>query len=152
MVRATKCAIKQISVQEFNTSITIIKYAEEVIAIEKKVVVLIFANILMGAIGGFYWYTIYDAYLEKEFKQEYVQWRENPVTTVDQQIEQIMEEDQIMEIEQVQQIWSQFGPFAIILSTAVSSMICGSVFCCFRKFKNNLVKFEESPNNPGNSV
>ena len=103
----------------------------------------------MSAVGGFYWYTVYDSYLEKEFKQEYLQWKENPVTT---DWEQIMEEDQIMEIEQVQQIWSQFGPFAIILSTVMSSIICGSVFCCFRKFKNNLIKFEESPNNPGNSV
>ena len=53
----------------------------------------------MGAIGGFYWYTVYDSYLEKEFKQEYIQWKENPVTT---DWEQLMEEDQIMEIEQVQ--------------------------------------------------
>ena len=57
----------------------------------------------MGAIGGFYWYTVYDSYLEKEFKQEYIQWRENPDKD---SWEVLFEEDQIMEIEQVQQIWS----------------------------------------------
>ena len=72
MVRATKQSIKQISVQEFNTSLTIIKYGDEASQLEKRIVLLIFANIIMGAISGFYWYTIYDQYLEKEFKQEYI--------------------------------------------------------------------------------
>jgi hypothetical protein len=112
-------------------------------------VLLIFANILLGAIGGFYWYTVYDTYLEKEFKQEYVEWKKNPVTS---DWEDLQEEDQIMKIEEVQKIWSKFGPVTIVMSTVMSSAICGMVFCCFRKYKNNLIKFEESPNNPGNSV
>ena len=57
---------------------------------------LIFVNILLGTIGGFYWYTAFDSYLEKEFKQEYLDWKENPVTS---DWEQLKEEDQIMEIE-----------------------------------------------------
>ena len=145
MVQATKRAIKQISVQEFVPRITIIKYAEDAVNIEKKVVLLIFAYILMGAISGFYWYTIYDSFLEKQFKQEYIQQKENPE-------EVLFEEDQIMQIEQVQQFWSQIGPAAIIFTTVMTSMMCGSVFCCFRKFKNNLIKFEESPYKPGNPV
>lgn len=54
MVLATKLAIKQISVHEFNASLTIVKYAQQAGEIEKKIVMLIFANILISAILGFF--------------------------------------------------------------------------------------------------
>ena len=104
----------------------------------------------MGAITGFFWYTVYDSYLEREFKEDYLKWREE--SPINDSVESIVEEDNIMNIEQVQQIWSKFGPISIIIGVITSSVTCGMVFYCFRKFKNNLIKYEESPNNPGNEI
>lgn len=44
---------------------------------ERKIVILIFANIIIGLVTGFYWYTVYDNYLEKSFKEEYAEWKSN---------------------------------------------------------------------------
>ena len=46
----------------------IIKHAKSVLEYEKKILVLIFANVIVGAITGFYWYIVYDKYFEKTFK------------------------------------------------------------------------------------
>jgi len=75
MVRATKLAIKQISVHEFNPSMEIVKYAKNALQYEKKILILIFANVIIGAITGFYWYTVYDKYLESSFKNTYSEWK-----------------------------------------------------------------------------
>ena len=75
MVRATKLVIKQISVHEFNPNMEIIKYAKSVLEYEKKILILIFANIIVGAITGFYWYTVYDKYLENTFKEDYTEFK-----------------------------------------------------------------------------
>ena len=52
---------------------------------------LIFANILLGALTGLFWYTVYDSYLEKEFKEEYNEWKQNSSTKNDS--ENLEEED-----------------------------------------------------------
>ena len=53
----------------------IIRYAKSVLEYEKKIIILIFANIIVGAITGFYWYTVYDKYLEKTFKEDYTEFK-----------------------------------------------------------------------------
>ena len=53
----------------------IIKYAKSVLDYEKKILILIFANIIVGAITGFYWYTVYHKYLEKTFKEDYTEFK-----------------------------------------------------------------------------
>ena len=63
--------------------------------------ILIFANILIGAISGIYWFTVYDKYLEKEFKQEYSQWK-NKTPEVMDDLTDLREEDRIMQLDDVQ--------------------------------------------------
>lgn len=60
---------------EFNPNMEIIRYAKSVLEYEKKIIILIFANIIVGAITGFYWYTVYDKYLEKTFKEDYTEFK-----------------------------------------------------------------------------
>jgi hypothetical protein len=52
-----------------------IKYAKSVLDYEKKILVLIFANVIVGAVTGFYWYTVYDKYLQKTFKKDYNEFK-----------------------------------------------------------------------------
>jgi|TARA_B110001450_G_C17545596_1_gene450408 hypothetical protein len=58
----------------------IVKHAKSVLEYEKKILVLIFANVIVGAITGFYWYTVYDKYLEKTFKQDYTEFKNLELT------------------------------------------------------------------------
>ena len=58
----------------------IVKYAKDFLEYEKKILILIFANVIIGLVTGFYWYTVYDKYLENSFKEEYTEWKKGDGT------------------------------------------------------------------------
>jgi hypothetical protein len=114
----------------------IVKYAKDELEYEKKILILIFSNVIIGAINGFYWYTVYDRYLEKTFKEEYTEWKENSEKVPEYEVR--YEESKLNNIQEIQTVWSKFGPFAIIFSIVLSSLICSMVFCCYAKFRKSL--------------
>ena len=53
------------------------------------------------------------------------------------------------ELEEAQGFWAMFGPttlFAMVFCTACE---CSIVMFCFRRFYRGMMKYEESPQNPG---
>lgn len=75
MIRATKEAVKQISTQEINKDITFTKYSLKVKNYMRFIIMLIILGIFMKALVNTYNFVLLDNFLEKEYKEDYVEYK-----------------------------------------------------------------------------
>mmetsp|Transcript_17449 Transcript_17449/g.29364 ORF Transcript_17449/g.29364 Transcript_17449/m.29364 type:complete len:110 (+) Transcript_17449:513-842(+) len=76
MVRATKMVVRQISSQEVNSRAVVERVSEMVRENERKIYLMIIVQVVLQALGGYFYFFCMDQSMEKEYKQEYLEFKQ----------------------------------------------------------------------------
>ena len=104
-------------------------------------------------------YELVEKFLQEEYEDSYDSWvraTENQAydnkVSVNEEIMNEIEEREALKYQQMEDFWSQYGPISSILLILSTFMSCLAVLCCFKKYHENLEKYEKSPINPQNGI
>ena len=148
LVKATKIPVRQMSSQVYNDQIEVEKHGDFVTKTKFYLILLFLVKLLIMSIDGFFAYVNLNNHFESLYKDKYDEFRKVDISTSTQ----VYDKADMEKIGHIQQVLSWFGPTMIILFLCCNSCCFGLVYCFFVKYAKNLIKYEESPQNPCNKI
>lgn len=117
----------------------------------KYVFFAIVGLVLCRVVRAYMLYSIVDQFLRDEYQESYSTWKAMGSSAVSGTIKD-EERANVAKYEHMQKFWSEFGPLTSIFLVLATIGCCGSVLCCFSRYKRHLERYEEDPHNPANGV
>ena len=100
----------------------------------KRIIMLVMAHLVFKAIDGLVVYIFVDSYFLKEYKDEYMAWKNDNYYYNDADGYLQTPEDAASQTAKYQKAFSVWGPVAIVIGLLCATCCCGSILFSIRKY------------------